>query len=166
MSTQNSVTVTLGCDPTATVRISETESGTLFIQLIADDPKAAVDFDGLFFDLSDDSTIDNINFSPEANDNGSNIFSPVTGIQAAADAIDTLQNGAQVAQGYDIGIQFGTNQDSTTDGQVGQANFTLFSANGQKLSIDDLNIDSFAAVVNRDDGVSAQVSYARKLVTA
>ncbi|KIN73131.1 hypothetical protein [Sulfitobacter guttiformis] len=113
-----------------------------------------VDFDGLFFNLSDDSTIDNINFSPEANDGS--IFSPVTGIQAAANAIDTLQNGAQVADGYDIGIQFGTTA-STTQGEVANANFTLFSANGQPLSISDLDISSFAAVVNSDDGVSGQV---------
>ena len=154
MSTQNTVTVTLGCDPTATIRISETDSGTLFVQVLSGDQTMPVDFDGLFFNLSDDSTIDNINFSPEANDGS--IYSPVTGIQAAADAVDTLQNGAQVADGYDIGIQFGTTAD-TTQGEVANANFTLFSANGQPLSISDLDLNSFAAVVDSDDGVSGQV---------
>lgn len=154
MSTQNTITATLGCDPIVTVRISETDSGTLFIQVVNADQVSPADLDGLFFNLSDDSTIDNINFSPEANDGS--IFSPVTGIQAAADAIDTLQNGAQVADGYDIGIQFGTT-DSTTDGQVANANFTLFSANGQPLSISDLDVSSFTAVVDSDDGVSGQV---------
>lgn len=154
MSTQNTVTVTLGCDPTATIRISETDSGTLFVQVLSGDQTMPVDFDGLFFNLSDDSTIDNINFSPEANDGS--IYSPVTGIQAAADAVDTLQNGAQVADGYDIGIQFGTTDD-TTQGEVANANFTLFSANGQPLSISDLDLNSFAAVVDSDDGVSGQV---------
>ena len=154
MSTQNTITATLGCDPIVTVRISETDSGTLFIQIVNADQVSPADIDGLFFNLSDDSTIDNINFSPEANDGS--IFSPVTGIQAAADAIDTLQNGAQVADGYDIGIQFGTTA-STTQGEVANANFTLFSADGQPLSISDLDVSSFAAVVNSDDGVSGQV---------
>ncbi|WP_298857622.1 hypothetical protein [uncultured Sulfitobacter sp.] len=154
MSSQNTVTATLGCDPIVTVRISETDSGTLFIQVVNADQVSPADLDGLFFNLSDDSTIDNINFSPEANDGS--IFSPVTGIQAAANAIDTLQNGAQVADGYDIGIQFGTT-DNTTDGQVANANFTLFSANGQPLSISDLDVSSFTAVVDSDDGVSGQV---------
>lgn len=147
----------LGHDPQATVSISETDTGTLFIQVFSADPKMPVDLDGLFFNLSDDSTIDNINFSPEANDNGSNIFSPVTGIQAAVDGVDTLANGAQVKDTFDIAIQFGTNQDSTTDGAVSQANFTLFSANGQPLRLADLDTSSFAAVVNSDDGVSGQV---------
>lgn len=154
MSSQNKITATLGCDPIVTVRISETDTGTLFIQVVNADQVSPADLDGLFFNLSDDSTIDNINFSPEANDGS--IFSPVTGIQAAANAIDTLQNGAQVADGYDIGIQFGTT-DSTTDGEVANANFTLFSANGQPLSISDLDVSSFTAVVDSDDGVSGQV---------
>jgi|GEM_PF-1363460 hypothetical protein len=151
------VTVTLGCDLQTTVTISETSSGTLFIQVNSATPGVPLDLDGVFFNLADDSTIDNINYSPEANDNGSNIFSPVTGIQAAAGGIDTLANGAQVADGYDIGIQFGTNQDSTTDGAVSTASFTLFSVNGQPLKLSDLDPDSFAAVVNSDDGVSGQV---------
>ena len=150
----NKITATLGCDPIVTVRISETDTGTLFIQVVNADQVSPADLDGLFFNLSDDSTIVNINFSPEANDGS--IFSPVTGIQAAANAIDTLQNGAQVADGYDIGIQFGTT-DSTTDGEVANANFTLFSANGQPLSISDLDVSSFTAVVDSDDGVSGQV---------
>lgn len=154
ISSQNKITATLGCDPIVTVRISETDTGTLFIQAVNAYQVSPADLDGLFYNLSDDSTIDNINFSPEANDGS--IFSPVTGIQAAANAIDTLQNGAQVADGYDIGIQFGTT-DSTTDGEVANANFTLFSANGQPLSNADLDVSSFTAVVDNDDGVSGQV---------
>jgi len=157
MSSGNTLSLLLGCDPQTTVTISETDTGTLFIQVFSVNQQMPADIDGLFFNLSDDSTIDNINFSPEANDNGSNIFSPITGIQAAVNGVDTLANGAQVADGYDIGIQFGTNQDSTTDGAVSNANFTLFSANGQPLSISDLDTSSFAAVVNSDDGVSGQV---------
>ncbi len=141
--------VTLGCDPVVNVRITETPSGTLFISLEPADPTMPIgDLDGVFFNLADDSTLGALNFSPAANDG--TIFSPVTAIQAAADAVDTLSNGAQVAESYDVGIQFGT-VDSSTQGQVGQANFTLWSDNGP-LTIADLDTDSFAAVVDSDGG--------------
>ena len=130
MSTNASVTVTLGHDPRAIVTISETDTGTLF------------------FNLSDDSTLSSLNFFPEAN-TGS-IFSPVTGVQAAVNGVNTLANGAQVADSYDVGIQFGTVA-STTGGTVNQANFTLFSDTGP-LSISDLDVASFATVVDSDGG--------------
>ena len=148
MSSGNSVSVTLGCDPQAIVTISETDTGTLFIIVASADPTMPVDLDGVFFNLSDDSTLDSLNFFPEAN-TGS-IFSPVTGVQAAVDGVDTLANGAQVADQYDVGIQFGT-ETSSTQGEVTQANFTLFSDNGP-LSISDLDISSFATVVDSDGG--------------
>jgi hypothetical protein len=148
MSSNNSISVTLGCDPQAIVTISETDTGTLFIIVASADPTMPVDLDGVFFNLSDDSTLDSLNFFPEAN-TGS-IFSPVTGVQAAVDSVDTLANGAQVADGYDVGIQFGTDP-SSTGGEVTQANFTLFSDNGP-LSISDLDVSSFTTVVDSDGG--------------
>lgn len=149
MSGQNSIEVILGCDPRARVTISETDTGTLFVVIANADPAGKpLDFDGVFFNLSDDSTLDALNFFPEAN-TGS-IFSPVTGIQAAVDGIDTLANGAQVADQYDVGVQFGTIADST-DGEVAQANFTLFGDNGP-LSISDLDVSSFTVVVDSDGG--------------
>lgn len=148
MSSTNTISITLGCDPQATVTISETDSGTLFIVVASADPTMPIDLDGVFFNLSDDSTLDSLNFFPEAN-TGS-IFSPVTGVQAAVNSVDTLANGAQVAEGYDVGIQFGTDPSSTT-GEVSQANFTLFSDNGP-LTISDLDVSSFATVVDSDGG--------------
>lgn len=148
MSTNNSVSVTLGCDPQTIVTISETDTGTLFIIVASADPTMPVDLDGVFFNLSDDSTLDALNFFPEAN-TGS-IFSPVTGVQAAVNSVDTLANGAQVADGYDVGIQFGTDP-SSTQGVVNQANFTLFSDNGP-MSISDLDVSSFTTVVDSDGG--------------
>jgi hypothetical protein len=148
MSSTNTISITLGCDPQAIVTISETDSGTLFIVVASADPTMPIDLDGVFFNLSDDSTLDSLNFFPEAN-TGS-IFSPVTGVQAAVNSVDTLANGAQVAEGYDVGIQFGTDPSSTT-GEVSQANFTLFSDNGP-LSISDLDVSSFATVVDSDGG--------------
>jgi len=149
-STQPVVNVLLGCDPQVNVRITETETGTLFIVIEAADPTMPVgDIDGVFFNLSDSSSLDALNFFPSANEG--TIFSPVTGIQAAADAVDTLANGAQTADSYDIGIQFGTVKPNSTEGEVAQANFTLFGDNGP-LSIDDLDLDSFATIINSDDG--------------
>ena len=148
MSTNASVTVTLGHDPRAIVTISETDTGTLFIIVASADPARPVDLDGIFFNLSDDSTLSSLNFFPEAN-TGS-IFSPVTGVQAAVNGVNTLANGAQVADSYDVGIQFGTVA-STTGGTVNQANFTLFSDTGP-LSISDLDVASFATVVDSDGG--------------
>ncbi|MEH6740591.1 MAG: hypothetical protein V7695_18915, partial [Sulfitobacter sp.] len=136
MSSTNTISITLGCDPQTIVTVSETDTGTLFIVVASADPTMPVDLDGVFFNLSDDSTLDSLNFFPE--ENTGSIFSPVTGVQAAVNSVDTLANGAQVAEGYDVGIQFGTDPSSTT-GEVGQANFTLFSDNGP-LSISDLDI--------------------------
>jgi hypothetical protein len=148
MSSNTSISVTLGCDPQTVVTISETDTGTLFIVVASADPTLPVDLDGIFFNLADDSTLDSLNFFPEAN-TGS-IFSPVTGVQAAVNGVDTLANGAQVADGYDVGIQFGSVA-SLTEGVVNQANFTLFSDNGP-LNISDLGVNSFATVVNSDGG--------------
>jgi hypothetical protein len=135
------------------VRITETDTGTLFVALTPTDPtKPITDIDGLFFNLSDSSTLGALNFFPESN-TGS-IFSPVTGVQAATDNVDTLSNGAQVSDTYDIAIQFGTTDSSTLD-VVESANFTLFSDNGP-LTLADLDLDSFAAVVDSDGG-SGQV---------
>lgn len=143
------VTVTLGCDPQVDVTVTETPTGTLFVSIAPTDPTMPIgDIDGVFFDLAQDSTLDALNFFPDANDGS--IFSPVTGIQAAVDAVDTLSNGAQVAESYDVGIQFGL-EDNSTAGVVPQANFTLFSDNGP-LRIEDLDLQSFATVVNSDGG--------------
>ncbi|QUJ75150.1 hypothetical protein KDD17_08915 [Sulfitobacter albidus] len=149
MSGQNSIEVLLGCDPQARVTITETDTGTLFIVVANADPAGKpLDFDGVFFNLADGSSLDALNFFPSANEGS--IFSPVTGIQAAINGVDTLANGAQVADQFDIGIQFGTSDD-TTSGEVAQANFTLFGDNGP-LSIDDLDISSFTAVIDSDGG--------------
>ena len=143
------VNVLLGCDPQLNVRITETDSGTLFVVIEpAEFDKPFEDIDGIFFDLADGSSLDSLNFFPEANQGS--IFSPVTSIQAAADSVNTLSNGAQVAESFDIGIQFGTS-DNSTSGEVTQANFTLFGDNGP-LSIDDLDLDSLSVVVNSDGG--------------
>lgn len=147
--TQPVTNVILGCDPQLNVRITETDTGTLFIVIEPVDPtKSLADIDGFFFDLADDSTIGSLNFFPDPNEGS--IFSPVTGVQLAADAANKLDNGAIVADNYDVGVQFGT-VDSSTQGEVGQANFTLFSDDGP-LTAADLDLGSFAAVIDSDGG--------------
>lgn len=143
------VSITLGCDPQVIVTLTETPTGTVFVSIASADPAVPVgDIDGIFFNLTDDSTLNALNFFPDANQGS--IFSPVTGIQAAVDSVNTLANGAQVADSYDIGVQFGTVNDSTS-GNVAQANFTLWSDNGP-LSLEELDLKSLAVVVNSDNG--------------
>lgn len=144
------VTIQLGCDPFVNITLTETPTGTVFIEVASADPTQPIgDFDGVFFNLASDSVLDDLVFFPEAN-TGS-IFSPVTGIQANANSVNTLSNGAQVKDSYDVGIQFGT-VDNSTQGEVAQANFTLFSEGGL-LTLDDLDLDSFATVVDSDGGM-------------
>jgi len=83
------------------------------------------------------------------------VISPATGIQAAVDHVDTLAHGAQVADGKEMAVHFGTNQDGPTDGAVPNAVLSPFSVDGQKLSISN-DVDSFAAVVDSNDGASGQ----------
>ncbi len=143
------ITVQLGCDPQVNITLTETPQGTLFVVVASADPTMPVgDIDGFFFDLAQDSTLDDLIFFPDANEGS--IFSPVTGIQANANSVNTLSNGVQVKDDYDVGIQFGT-VDNSTAGEVAQANFTLSSANGPLL-LDDLDLDSLATVINSDGG--------------
>lgn len=143
------VTIQLGCDPEVNVTLTETPTGTVFVSIAAADPtKPALDFDGFFFNLTDDSALDDLGFFPDPN-TGS-IFSPVTGLETNANSANTLANGAQVKEGYDIGVQFGR-VDSSTEGEVAQVNFTLFTNSGPLL-LDDIDLDSLIAVVDSDGG--------------
>lgn len=143
------VIIQLGCDPQVSVRLTETTTGTIFVSIEPADPAVPVgDIDGFFFNLTDDSALDELGFFPDPN-TGS-VFSPVTGLETNANSVDTLANGAQVKEGYDIGVQFGRVENST-EGEVPQVNFTLFTNSGPLL-LDDIDLDSLIAVVNSDGG--------------
>ncbi|MEP5732244.1 MAG: hypothetical protein ABJL67_23080 [Sulfitobacter sp.] len=143
------ITIQLGCHPEVDVTLTETPSGTIFVVIGPSDPTMPIgDIDGVFFNLAQDSILDDLVFFPDANQGS--IFSPVTGIQANANSVNTLANGAQVKDDYDVGIQFGT-VDNSTEGTVQQANFTLSSSTG-KLTLEDLDLDSFATVIDSDGG--------------
>ncbi|MCI5096032.1 MAG: hypothetical protein MRY77_06940 [Rhodobacteraceae bacterium] len=154
---KESVTLTLGCEPHILVTITETPEGNLFISLVPEAPSdEPYDLDGVFFNFTDDTMMDSVNFFPD--ENGGGIYSPVTDIQTDADNVDSLSNGAQLADTYDAGVQFGTVADST-EGTVNFANFTLWSDAGP-LSIEDLDLSSFAVVVDSDtpDGMVLTVN--------
>lgn len=149
VSVKDPVDILLGCEPQVIVRLTETPQGTIFVDVRPADPAQPVgDIDGIFFNVAQDSALADLVFFPDAN--GGTIYSPVTGIQKAANSVDTLSNGAQVKDGYDVGVQFGT-LDNSTEGTVPQANFTLSSMDGA-LRLEDLDLDSFATVVNSDGG--------------
>ncbi len=138
----NQATVTLGCDPTVTVLITEDE-GSLAFTLIG--AEGAPDIDGIFFNLADDSTVSALSVFPKENDR------ELTGFDNEPGAVNTLSNGAQVAEGYDVGVQFGL-APSSTDGTVSEAGFTIFAENGAQLSIEDLDLNNIVAVVDSDGG--------------
>lgn len=138
-------TLVLGCDPQVIVTITD-KGENLYVELTPADPNGDLpDIDGLFFDLNDDSEVDQLGLYPEINAQN------VTGWQTDANSVDTLSNGAQVAEQHDVAIQFGTVDDST-EGTVNQVGFTIWSNSGDTLNIEDLDLDSFTAVVNSDTG--------------
>lgn len=141
------ITVSLGCEPRLLVTIVEKLDGGLFIDIKSEDPEVdAGDLDGFFFNFTDDATLNGLHIWPDENQGTE--WAPVTDVQMDPDAVDSLSNGAQLAESYDAGIQFGLSPDST-EGYVSAANFTMWSENGP-LSIDDIDLDSLAAVVNSD----------------
>lgn len=143
-------TIQLGCEPDIlTLTLLEISDGSLILQLEQPDDGAPMDLDGLFFNLVDDTTVEDLGIYPLVNDE------PITGFETEADSVDTLANGAQVPGGFDAGIQFGTAPDSTS-GMVNSAWMTLWSDAGP-IGIDDIDLDSFSAVVDSDDGESGRV---------
>lgn len=135
-------TVTLGCNPTVLVTITEDEGSLSFTLVGLED---SPDIDGLFFNLADDSTIGALAVFPKENDR------ELTGFENEPGAVNTLSNGATVAEGYDVGVQFGEIANST-DGDVSEAGFTIFSEDGTPLTIDDLDLTNLIAVVDSDEG--------------
>ncbi|EBA15983.1 hypothetical protein RSK20926_05207 [Roseobacter sp. SK209-2-6] len=74
----------------------------------------------------------------------------MTGHAAAANGVNSLDDGTTVPENFDGMVQFGQAPDST-DGTVNNANFTLWSDNGP-LSLADLDLSSMSLVVTRPDG--------------
>jgi len=131
------------------ISVTETPGGHLHFNMsqtdFADQPS---DIDGIFFDLSDDSQLGSLNFFPEENSNN------VTDIQAEADGVSALPNGAGVGQNFDVGLQFGTEPDSS-EGSVNSASFTLWSDDGP-VTLDDIDLNGMRLIVD-SDGTGGEV---------
>lgn len=145
MTIVNETTVQLGCDPQVLVTIRETDEGSLIINLSDIDGLDPSDIDGFFFDLTDESAVTTLDVFPFVNSG------PITDFLTGDDDVTTLANGATVAEGYDVALQFGTTPDST-EGSVTSLGFTLFSDGGEPLSIDDIDLTKLALVIDSDDG--------------
>ena len=128
-----------------TVSVTQTPEGQLFMSLRATSfENGAADIDGVFFNFSDNATLEGLNFFPDP------LSLPVTGFEANADSVSELPNGTAVPGAYDAAVQFGQSEGST-DGAVNSVGFTLWSDNGP-LSLDDVDLSSLTLVVNSGDG--------------
>jgi hypothetical protein len=129
------------------IEVTQDLQGQLFVKISqANYDGEPLDIDGLFFNLTDDSELDSLNFFPDENAPGYEL----TDVQAEADSVTTLPNGAGVEQPYDVGLQFGQVADST-QGVVTQTNFTLWSDDGP-VTFDDIDLSGMRLVVNSDTG--------------
>lgn len=144
MTIVNETSLMLGCGPDLALTIQEVADGTLILSLSQLDPENPVDLDGLFFNLEDDSNVGDLFIFPLQG------TPPITNFENAADAADSLSNGATLQDSYDVGVQFGETAGST-EGMIEQVSFTLFSDAGP-LSIDSLDPESFASAVDTDGG--------------
>ena len=146
----NQTELLLGCDPQVRLVIIEDE-GNLVFQIFATDPDVT-DIDGLFFDLTDPATAENLTIWPKYDEgigsNGENL----TGYDVAPGALNQLNNGAQLTESHDVRLEFGTLPYSS-GGDVDQAAVTFYVDGGASgLTIADLDLSSFTAVINSDGG--------------
>ena len=142
MPGNNSTTVLLGCEPFVELTIFE-DQGSLVLLLDASDRGS--DIDGLFFNISGSSALGSLTIFPMVDTR------EITGFEAAPDSATTLANGATVAEGYDVGVQFGTSAGSTS-GEVTTTGFTIYADDGTPLTIADLDLTNIVAVVDSDSG--------------
>jgi len=132
-----------------TISVTEMPGGELHFnvaQTEGTDPADAPDIDGIFFDVSEDSSLSTLNFFPDPNTEGRE----VTDIQAEVDGVTGLPNGADAGGTFDIGLQFGKVADSS-EGEVTATDFTLWTYPGS-LSFEDIDLGSMRLIVNSDDG--------------
>ncbi|WP_420005355.1 hypothetical protein [Arenibacterium sp. LLYu02] len=138
------VTFTVGENDEFKVEIEETEEGKLILQVSpADWGQAAPDIDGLFMNLTDDSTADGLHIHP----NEDNF--PVTGQEINPNAVNEVDDGVTLSENFDIGLQFGEVPDST-EGTIHTAYITMWSDNGP-LSIKDLDLSKLVVVTGLDN---------------
>ncbi|MDX1780096.1 MAG: hypothetical protein R3256_02145 [Thalassovita sp.] len=154
-------TILLGCDPQVLMTILQNGEGTeadpytLHFTLTNPETGEPVDIDGLFFDFDDDSLIDSSQVHPGVNDPVDDQYGSetplVTGFDTGDGDQDSLPCGIEVEGDYDAMVQFGLADDST-EGCTDLVQFTLWTDEPGGISIDDLDLESFAVVVEDSDG--------------
>ncbi|KUP92435.1 hypothetical protein [Tritonibacter horizontis] len=142
------VDFTLGDSQQVTMEVSQTAEGSLFFKLAPTSWDSEVtDIDGIFMNLSDDSTAEGLHIYPEANDDANAI--PLTGKEIDPNGANSLSDGTTLSETFDIGLQFGQVDDSS-EGLVQSLNFTLWSDNGP-LTLEDVDLSRIALVTGLDN---------------
>ncbi len=149
MSTAPDTEIILGCDPTVRLVIQE-DDGNLALRIYAEDPENT-DLDALFFNMTDDTVITNLNYYPAFDENIGSNGENITGIDMQAGTQNQLNNGAQIQEQYDVKLEFGTIP-YTSSGDVDEATFTIWVEGETPLTADSIDLTNLTAVVNTDNG--------------
>ncbi|OIQ32569.1 MAG: hypothetical protein BM562_04715 [Alphaproteobacteria bacterium MedPE-SWcel] len=138
------VDFTIGDSQQLTMEVSQTAEGTLFFKLAPTSwDSEETDLDGIFMNLTDDSTAGGLHIYPDAN------AIPLTAQEINPNGANSLSDGTTLSESFDIGLQFGQVEDSS-DGFVQTLNFTLWSDDGP-LTLDDIDLSRIALVTGLDD---------------
>ena len=150
MSTQTTITdpiavIDLGCDPVVTLTLKET-GGRLVGSLVSDQP---IDIDALFFNFAEGATTAPVALISEDQAAGYTFgglaSEATTATTDTENGIDSLSNGVQLQDGYDVRIEFGTPSET----EVGQTALD-FSIDGgdYDLDLDEIDLSSALVAVN------------------
>ncbi|MCC1493308.1 hypothetical protein [Cognatishimia sp. F0-27] len=142
--------ILLGCFDQVRLVVIEDE-GNLILQVFATDP-AATDVDALFFNLTNDADAPALTVFPAFDESIGSNGENLTGFDVATGALNQLNNGAQIAESYDVRVEFGEIPYSS-GGDVDQAAFTLYvDGNGSTLTADSIDLSNLTVVINSDNG--------------
>jgi len=131
---KESVEFVTGCDPQVHFKIIS-DNGNLFVKVTSLD---GADLDAVFFNFTDSNLVGNVStWSPH--------FSSTEYID---DGINSLSDGTELVGDYDARIEFGSGE-SGVEGDTQTACFTFWSED-RPLTLDDLDIESFAVVVDTE----------------
>ncbi len=160
-TSSESLTLLLGCDPQVELTIVQNGAGTLTdpytLHFTLTNPETGepVDIDGLFFDFADNTLIDASQVYPGVNEPVDDMYGSdkplVTGFDTGDGDQDALPCGVEVEGSYDAMLQFGLEDDSSA-GCTDEVQFTLWSEEPGGIGIDDLDLGSFAVVVEDGSG--------------
>lgn len=133
----------LGCDPQVHIKVIAFH-GQLNVSITSLDLSGeSGDLDALFFNLTDPDLVGQVGmWSPAA-----------SSAVLTDDGVNSLSDGTQLLSDYDARIEFSPT-DSGIDGHTQTAQFTIWSG-ARPLTIEDLDFESFAAVVDSDDKTGA-----------